>query len=212
MAYFPGQADRMVFSLDQVKALASPGTNEIFWAFSARTPRSVREIAASLGKRAPAVHYHIATLLDLNLILAVEERKRYARMETLYVRAGVTCVDSVQTAGPEYLSYRVKSFAATMRELTRQTELLYELAPNKPDVWDFEHYWRTVALLTPEQADHYKDRINQIVQEIAALPLNPEGVRVNIAVVMRPTIDQTRKWKQELGPDDTEEEDGQKKK
>lgn len=197
----------MVFSLDQVKALASPGTNEIFWAFSARTPRSAREIAENLGKRAPAVHYHVAILLEHGLIIAVEERKRYARTEALYVRAGVTCVDSVETEGSEYLSYRVKSFAATMRELTRQTELLYELAPDKPDVWEFEHYWRTVAFLTPEQAAHFRKRIDEVAQEIAAMPANTDGARVNFAFVMRPTIDQTRRWKRELGLGDADEDE-----
>ncbi len=199
MAFFPGQTDTLVFNLDQVKVLASPGTNEIFWAFSARTPRSAREVAENMGKRAPAVHYHVAILLDQGLLIGVEERKRYARTETLYVRTGVQCVDSVETASPEYLSYRVKSFAATMREISRQTELLYELSPHMPEVWQFEHYQRSFANLTPEQAEHLKKRLEEISKEIIAIPAAPDQPRVNITLMMRPTIDQARKWKQELG-------------
>lgn len=205
MANFPGQTDTLVFNLDQVKVLASPGTNEIFWAFSGRTPKSAREVAESMGKRAPAVHYHVAILVEHGLLIGVEERKRYARTETLYVRSGVRCVDNLEGASEEYLGYRIKSFAATMREISRQTELLYELSPHKPDVWDFEHYQRTFANLSAEQAAYLKAKLEEITREVIAMPNDPEGTRVNVTLVMRPTIDQARTWKEDLGLSNSEE-------
>jgi len=199
MANFPDQVDDLVFNLDQVRALASPALGQVFWALTAREPLSAREVGEHLGKSAQSVHHHLLHLLEVGLVLTVGERKRHARTEKLYVRAGVTCQDMGPGGGEEYQKYRIKAFSGAMRVLVRERELMVQLAKVKPDVWDHEFYQRIYARLNEDQVAALKRKLNEIRNDLFAIQQNPDSPRVEIVNIMHPTVGQSREWMRELG-------------
>lgn len=59
---------------------------------------SVSDIAKEIGKSAQTVRYHVNALIELDLILVVDERKRRSRTENLYVRKAVESSTQVPRA------------------------------------------------------------------------------------------------------------------
>jgi DNA-binding transcriptional regulator GbsR (MarR family) len=199
VAYFPGQVDLLTFNLEQVRALASPALGQIFWTLGSSEPMSVREVAEQIGKSAQSVHFHVGKLQQVKLVLPVGERKRRSRIEKLFVRAGVFCTDEGVTASAEYRKYRLKSFQATMREFSREKELVYELGPHMPEIEDFDLYNRMLVRLTREEALEIKKKLEALTREILKRPQKPDAPRTQLVFMMRPRIGQSRIWMKELG-------------
>jgi hypothetical protein len=82
---WPGQVDRAIFTLAQVRALSSVVRSEVFWAFSAFEPRSTNEVATAIRRTSPTVRYHVNELLKADMLIAVETRKKRSRIEEAYV-------------------------------------------------------------------------------------------------------------------------------
>lgn len=197
----------LVFDLPQVKALSSYSASTVFWSIEARQPLAVREIAELVGKSAPSVHYHVDQLRRVGLLLKVAERKRHARQEALYVRAGVRCMGREDETDAAYRRYRLKGFASAMRGLVRQTELTLELVPHKPEVNNFSHYNRSIRHVTERQAQELTRRLEELYAALPTEPDGPDATRVQLFLVMRPTIGESRRWMRELGLSVAHEED-----
>jgi DNA-binding transcriptional ArsR family regulator len=206
MTYFAEQLAELVFDLEQVKTLASPVRGEVFWTFSGRIPMSAAEVAKEIGKSPQSVHHHVGELLKAGLLLAVDERKKHARTETLYVRKGVRCVDRGYKADAEYLKYRQKAFAATMRILERESALHFRLVPMKPEIGPYSIYARSMLYLTAEEVAELEADFDRLVKKYRGRPIDPALIKVHLVVHLRPTVGTSRKLLADLGEvDETEE-------
>ena len=115
---WPGQIERGILDLAQVRALASPARAEVYYAFSAEEPLSTNEVAVSLRRAAPTVRYHVNELMKAGLLLDVESRKRHARTESAYVHAMVYAFTARPPYEPEYLEEIHKGFEAILRTMS----------------------------------------------------------------------------------------------
>lgn len=192
MSLFPGQVEKIVFDLDQVESLASPIRNEVFWAFAAEEPASVSEVAHGLDKSPQTVHYHVAELVRVGLLLAVDERKRRSRTEKLYVRAAVSVFSQGRTSSKEYRRHALRGFAATTRTMVRETEKVQQAMDEDPSILDINFYRRITVRVAPEKAKELKERLSELLAEVQALD-GEEGSQVHFAIYMRPTIRESRR-------------------
>lgn len=204
MKLFPGQVERLVFTLDQAKSLASPVRSAVFWAFSSTSPMSVSEVAKGLKKSAQTVHYHVNALVKEGLLIGVDERKRHARTETLYVRAGYLCVDQGKNANQEYHEVRRRSFALTANNLVRERDLFYKAGYQNADVFNWTYFRWVATRFTPEQLDEIRDRLNAIIAEVSARPepSPEEGKRLRLFFLVQPTQIELNEWLAESASDD----------
>ncbi len=209
---YPGQVELLRYDLKQMKVLASPIRSEIFYSFSDNEPMSAAEIAHECGKSPQTVHYHIGELVKAGLIIAVDERKKHARIEKLYVRSGVTCLDMGPGISEEYDALRNKGFAAQTRVFNRETEVFTKVIAHDVSKWDFNIFRMSVIHVTAEQAQEFKKRVLEALSDLVDNQSGRDQPRVHVALFMKPTIGQSRTWLKELGAtapslsEDSEEE------
>jgi predicted transcriptional regulator len=186
MELFPGQKETHTFTLEQLECIASPARNEVFWTFRYDQPQSVAEVAAEIGKSAQTVHYQVASLLDVGLLMKVGERKRRSRMEALYVWPSVRFYSSGRGASKEYQQTIVTSFAANMRLKMREVEAFHEVADDDPELWDLVTFRQRFLRLSPERTQEFKQQFQRLLRE----PHPEEGprtLRVHASVFLYPT-------------------------
>jgi len=194
MKLFPGQVEASIFTLDHIKALASPMRSEVFWAFTSNKPVSVADVAKTLGKSAQTVHYHVSELVNIGLLIAVDERKKRSRTEKLYVRASRTVMsEDKDTASAEYLDYALKGFAAIMRTLVRETEGLDQVAKHDPDFMSHAIFRLATVRLKKEAANEMRAKLQAVIDEAVRLETAEEGVLSHVVVCLRPTVGESRK-------------------
>lgn len=200
---YPGQIERLTFTLEHVRALASPVRALVFWCFSATEPKSVADIAIEIGKSAQTVRYHVNALVELELIISVDERKRRSRIEQLYVRKGLTSLDSGADGTPEYNRYRARGMALECRKMTREAETYYRILERDRSVVAFSLIRKAHIRLSHEQATKLRRDIAALYTEAAKNQSLPEagGTQVNLLLYMFPTTFQSRTWAAELGVD-----------
>jgi len=213
---FPGQIERLTFTLEHVRALASPVRALIFWCFNPYEPMSVSDIAKEIGKSAQTVRYHVNALLELDLILVVDERKRRSRTENLYVRKAVESLDSGAEGTREYNRYRARGLALEARKMTRETAGYYGVLESDPSVVAYSLLRKTHLKLNVEQARKLRQGISQLFREATQNQTSREdgGVQVNLFMYIMPTAHQSELWAESLGitipmdelPDDFEED------
>lgn len=189
---FSGQVDRIYFNLEQLESLASPIRSEVFWTFSSDQPMSVSEVARAVGKSAQTVHYHVNGLVEAELLVAVAERKRGARMEKLYVHRGLTNYSMGARAPKEQFKPMIKGFQAMTRSMAREWEALHEIYMQDPEVVPPGIFHRASARMTHEQSVAWRKRIVDMTAEIAAMESDPDGVRTNVSFLMTPTLGESR--------------------
>lgn len=73
-----------IMSAEQLHAMASARRQDIVDRLAATGPLSVRELAAQLGARPPALYHHLERLLDVGLIVEAGSRTVRRKRETLY--------------------------------------------------------------------------------------------------------------------------------
>ena len=200
---FDGQVEKLIFTLDHVKALASPVRALVFWCFSATEPKSVSDIAAEIGKSSQTVRYHVNALTELDLIISVDERKRRSRTELLYVRKAILSLDSGAEGTPEYNRYRARGLALECRKMTREAENYYKILERERSVISYSLIRKAHVRLSREQAAKLRVDIVNLYAEAAKnqTPAEEGGMQVNLVMYMFPTTFQSRTWAAELGFD-----------
>jgi predicted ArsR family transcriptional regulator len=199
ISLYPGQSKRAVFTLDQVKALTSAIRSEVFWAFNPNEPLSAAEVASALAKSAQTVHYHVHELVGAGLLIGVETRKKRARTETLYVHSSLDFVGQGPKAPKEYREHIRDGFAAITRAMVREEEALHRVFDaDDASIAQFSAYRRASVRLSPERAAYFKQRLYEVLTEMEAQAEDPQGIRVNAAVFMKPTQAESRQWLERL--------------
>lgn len=192
---FKEQIDRLVLNLEQAECLTSEVRNEVFWAFSPRNPMSVAEVARGLGKSAQTVHYHANELLRVGLLLAVDTRQSRSRTETLYVHKGCGTVDQGAQGSREHNAMRAKSFRFTAKRLVAETDAMYDAVADDPSRFVHDAFYRGNFFLSPAQSERLRNRMHELLLEIAREPAEPGAARIHVMLYARPTLGQSRAWK-----------------
>lgn len=177
-----------------MKSLASPVRSEVFWTFNATEPFSVAEVARLLGKSAQTVHYHVNELSRVNLLIAVGERKQYARTEKLYVHRGMTNLSKSSRHGREYRDEVVRGFAALARTMAKEYELAHQVMDVEPNVSDWLLYRRALLRVDPAKLAALRKRLREVVEDSSLYDVGPEGTLINVSVYVAPTIGTSREW------------------
>lgn len=188
MGKFPGQADKLVFSLEQIRTLTSSVRSEVFYSFSHHEPMSVADVARDLGKSAQTVHYHVNELVQAGLLIAVAERHRRSRIEKLYVQAALEVFSmNPAEASDEYRSLIIKGFNAITRAMARENaegQKLIALDPQFNTLNAYRHSLVRVADFNKAKA--LKDKLYSVLQEIS-MNDDPNGkYTVRVSVNMSP--------------------------
>jgi hypothetical protein len=189
---FPGQVERIDFNLEQLQALASPVRSEVFWTFTRDHPQSVAEVARAIGKSAQTVHYHVNGLVEVGLLIAVDERKRGARMEKLYVFAARMLFSRGPGAPIEHFKPIVKGFQAITRTMGREFESLCDVYVDHPELGPYGVIRRVSARVNLDRAAAINRRLNALADEIMAMEADEDGIRININILMTPTLGESR--------------------
>lgn len=194
MVYFPGQAEKLVFSLDQLRTLTSSIRTEVFYAFSAYQPQSVSDVAKALGKSAQTVHYHVNELVSKNLLISVAERTRRSRTEKLYVHAALSNISKpLRDADEEYRTEIVKGFLALMRSISREGAEAHDVIAVDPNfskaITNRQKLFRVSSL---ERAQELKQKLQRVLDEMVEND-DPEGqYMVRVSLVMTPSAATSR--------------------
>lgn len=191
---FPGQVERALFSLEQVKTLASSIRTEVFWSFDEFEPMSAADVGAAMGKSAQTIHYHVHELVKVGLLIAVGTRKRRARTETLYVHSARSFFAEGPNASAEYRGYIRKSFTSITRQMDREQAGMHDVLNFDPSIKDFHGYLRASLRLTPEAAQTLKSRLHAVLQSAHELEVEGEGHRVVASIYLSPTLAESRLW------------------
>ena len=77
-----------IMTPDQLAAMASPRRQDIVDRLAATGPLSVKELAAQIGARPPALYHHIERLLEVGLIVEAGTRTVRRKRETALRDAG----------------------------------------------------------------------------------------------------------------------------
>ncbi|MBW8806510.1 MAG: helix-turn-helix domain-containing protein [Catenulisporales bacterium] len=173
---------RTITDVDTIKALADPTRLAILRALSRdRVPKSAKELAEELGEPQTKLYRHLKVLLEAGLIEAAETRVVSGIVETKYRAAQ----SSVTIDGSEHPDETVEPLARM-------------ISGNMSDyrdrfLWNFEHTdWSAdpeklkkdgavmnlSAVVSPELADEFQRRLEELVKEFDSLPRDPNGVRI----------------------------------
>lgn len=184
---WPGQVERGILDLVQVRALASPARAEVYYAFSAEEPLSTHEVAISLRRAAPTVRYHVNELVKAGLLLDVESRKRHARTESAYVHAMVYAFTARPPYEPEYLEEIHKGFGAILRTMERERKTCLAVAQIDPDFYNFVGFRHNFITLPPEHLTRFKARMYEVLGEFEQYA-DPNGILTHVVSYISPVI------------------------
>ncbi len=183
--FWPGQVPELVFDARQLDALASGSRAEVFWVYEAANPLSVNEVAAILGRTPQSVRYHTNVLLEADLILVAETRKRHARIQEAYVKKAVLSYNPLPPVSAEVLHAKRKQFQAMWRQFDRD-----RAAVNLVENADPSHGWlsyirRNTARLTPESIKAFQEAAIQLIDDFVDRN-DPEGIRTTLVTFICP--------------------------
>lgn len=163
-SHFDGQIDVLYFNDEQLKVLASSAATEVFSTLSEDQPRSIREVAAEMGKSPPAVGEQMAKLVQADLVISAGTRRSHARTETLYVhRARVNRV-AFGSLSPEGTELYLNRFRAMSKLSERQHEAFIRAIPDDPDLANFARTLRGSFYLTKDQAARLREACEAVYQ------------------------------------------------
>lgn len=194
---WPGQVEQIEFDLAQVTAIASVARSEVFWAFGSDVPLSVADVARAIGKSAQTVRYHVNELLEVDLLMVAETRKRRSRIEEAYVHRALGNYTSKPPFSKEYSRQMIRGYRALMRSMSAERAALIRLERVDPEmnVYDALRYW--TLHLTPAGAARVKKRLYDIIAEIEDEE-DPGGIRVHVGTYMAAALSETRAIYQKL--------------
>ncbi|HRF59514.1 MAG TPA: helix-turn-helix domain-containing protein [Fimbriimonadaceae bacterium] len=189
---WPGQIDEAYLDLNQVRALASVVRSEVYWAFQTAEPLSTGDVARLLRRAAPTVRYHVNELLKVDLLLAVETRKRRSRIEDAYVHRIARAFTPRPPYDEEYLAEMNRGFAAILRAMERERASALTAANEDPPFYEHTFFRQTVIRIAP-------DRLRELRQELADLVTrygkvrDEDGTLVRVAAYMDPLIGESER-------------------
>jgi DNA-binding transcriptional ArsR family regulator len=200
--FFPGQVEVLHLELEHVRALASPVRSLVFWTFSDRVPKSISDVAREVGRSPQSVRYHVNSLHDLGLILAVDTRKRRSRTEELYVQKGLSTYDRPPPVTPLYNRYRTRGFKLESRKMAKEMAYYYGYVEHNPGFIQRTLWHKGHLRLHPDDVKILREEIIEAFQraERKQVPLD-QGIEVNVINYIRPTMLQITRWAEELGVD-----------
>lgn len=188
--YWPGQIPRLVFSLRQLRAIASSSRSSVFWAYSNHVPYSTSDIGQALGRSSQSVRYHTNELIKVGLLIPVETRKRKARTEVAYVTAGVECCTADPPLSAPYLLEKRRGFQALWRQFDRDraaVNMVENLVPEKGAVSRLKIL---CPRLTRDQLARFQVEVSELMDRYGALD-TPEGVLTRLVSFSCPTVGET---------------------
>ena len=107
---------KLALSPKQLRTLTSPVRAEIVRALSAEGQKSIKELAAALGRSTTRLYHHMQVLRDAGLVRAAETRRVGAREEALFelVAPHLSSAEAVRTnEGRDALGAVARRFIAT---------------------------------------------------------------------------------------------------
>lgn len=189
---FPGQVERIEFSIEQVKCLASVGRSDVFWSVSGRHPMSISEIALSLDRPASSTTYHVNELARVGLILNVGLRQVKNRHEKLYIAAARSFMHMpTNRASIEYREQTTIGLLALTRSIGREVEAFSDALEVEPELRDFRMLRQFNFKISRERSLEFKRKISDLLREFGNVD-DAEGVRVRAVLFLSPTIGESR--------------------
>lgn len=191
---FEGQVHEAKLTEEQMACLASPARAEVYWNCSTRVPRSIAEIAQSIGHSAAGVTYHVNELVRVGLLLAVDERKRRSRVEKLYVLAARKgfVAEPVGTS-PQYDRLLLDGFNALLKLMSREREMYQAVQLADPSFPAVSAWRRQSIQLEPERIQAFNAKIIQLMRDFAAEKADEAGIRITYSYFCHPTLGESRK-------------------
>ena len=104
---------------DQLECLASPSRNAVYTALRVASRGTAASLAATLGRKASGVHYHLQELERSGLISVVELKRGRRRPESVYAPAHER-ITLPTSKDPEVASLRRKATLARLRQSMRE--------------------------------------------------------------------------------------------
>ena len=190
---YPGQAEKLTFSREQLMALASAPRSQVLWAFNESEPLSVAEVATIIGKSPQSVHYHVNTLADLGLLLPVETRKKRSREEKAYVHAARGLFTPAPPIPKGYADPLSSGFAAIMRQAIREKTLVLRVLEEDASIQPFNAFRTCNAMISAEDAQAIKTMLYDSLERANQMGKS-EGVRVTMTVLMLPAVGESAAW------------------
>lgn len=163
---------------------------------------SIAEIGAELGKSSQTVHYHVNALVKVGLLMAVDDRKKHARKEKLYVRNSLYAYDMGPSGSREYHAFQAKSFGALMRSATRDVELGLDLVTDQPEVYEYLVMRRKLLRASKMQIETLKKKIFDLFTEVLEEDDGEPKIQIQSVAMIYPTQGQIRRWKNEYEVED----------
>lgn len=205
---YPGQIQELIFSKEQLLALASAPRSQVLWAFNEFEPLSVAQVASLIGKSPQSVHYHVNTLVDLGLLLAVETRRKRSREERAYVHAALGLYAPPPPLPKGYADAMSLGFAAIMRQAIREKTLVHRVLEEDASIQPYSAFRIANATVSEEDALAIRNLLYEALDRANRMG-GTEGVRVTISVMMLPAVGESAAWyRRATGhpiPDDSEE-------
>lgn len=183
--FWPGQIGYGIYTLEQVKALASSVRAEVFWSFAADRPLSTLEIAQMLKRSPSTVRYHANELIKADLLMVVETRKRRSRTEEAYVHRIVEGFTARPPWEPNYMEEVNRGFDSILRGMSRERRLSYEVSNLDPDFYSNIFYNRYTVRLSPANIAKLRKKMRDLMVEFDQLD-DPKGMRIEYSAYMSP--------------------------
>jgi len=186
---WPGQVDRAIFTLAQVRALSSVVRSEVFWAFSAFEPRSTNEIAVAIRRTPPTVRYHVNELLKADMLLAVETRKKRSRIEEAYVHKMVRGYTPAPPYEKEYMNEMNRGLAAILRSMEKEREACLAVGDEDTAFDKFNLFRHSYLKLSPAKIAELRKRIAELAdEEWGSEDESDDGIAIHVVGYFAPTI------------------------
>lgn len=195
----PGQVEVVELSSEQVRALSSVACSDVFSAFDAHRPMSIREVAVELQKSPASVGAQVSTLSGVGLLVPSGERKRRSRIEQLWVHKGLATRLIIAKCDQETLRTYNKRFDAQMRRASRLFSMAQQASEVDPSLSTLLHFRWKWAYMTPEHAREISKEASELQVRFEQLgeedQLNEQDglVRVSLVTIMLPSSAESRK-------------------
>ncbi|MEQ1822865.1 MAG: winged helix-turn-helix domain-containing protein [Fimbriimonadaceae bacterium] len=184
---FPGQAEQLTYTLEQLLATTSVARTTVLWGFNEYTPLSVAEVAKVIGKSPQSVHAHVKKLVEVGLLIAVETRKKRSRIEKAYVYAARELFAPSQPCPPEFLGPMNARFANFMRNAAREMELARHVMQHDPSFGGFALMRYTNIMVTEEDARALRAFVISCIKKASDMHAG-EGRRITLSFSMLPAV------------------------
>jgi len=189
----PGQVEIHLYSLDQVKVVASPMRALAFGAFHAFEPRAVSDVAKLIAKSPQSLYHHVQILTEVGLLLPVETRQKRSRTETLFVTIAPICRGKFHM-GEEYERYRVKAFKLEAQKIIREYSAGRALTLHDESMLRATQYRRHHIRMTPERAHQLIEDISILFRAAVAEENTacPNSLRFNVLGFLAPMVSESK--------------------